>query len=192
MHLFNTLGRVVRRAGARVGKSLTPKINTRVDVPTFHSIARRTPFSGWLPGPDDPAVEYDVDQYGLPDFEYHPRRDNIPDPGEIVWTWVPFEENDGRGKDRPVLVLADLDDHIIFAQTSSKDHSKNAAWEARSGRYWFDIGTGAWDAKRRESEVRIDRLLITHISQVRREGAQLDRKIYDAVVQAIKQHFSST
>ena len=32
------------------------------------------------------------------------RRD--PDPGEIVWTWVPYEEHDGRGKDRPVLLVA--------------------------------------------------------------------------------------
>ena len=36
-------------------------------------------------------------------FDYRPRRDGKPDPGEVVWAWVPFEENDGRGKDRPVL-----------------------------------------------------------------------------------------
>jgi len=31
--------------------------------------------------------------------------DGDPDPGEIVWTWVPFEEDPDRGKDRPVLVI---------------------------------------------------------------------------------------
>src|ERR1700750_2374783 len=35
-----------------------------------------------------------------------PQTHGAPDPGEVVWTWVPFEENDGRGKDRPVLVVA--------------------------------------------------------------------------------------
>ena len=37
---------------------------------------------------------------------YSPSTDGAPDPGEMVWTWVPFEERDGRGKDRPVLVVA--------------------------------------------------------------------------------------
>jgi hypothetical protein len=40
---------------------------------------------------------------------YAPDRDGAPDPGEVVWTWVPYVENDGRGKDRPVLILARLD-----------------------------------------------------------------------------------
>ena len=39
-------------------------------------------------------------------MSYEPQTDGAPDPGEVVWTWVPFEENDGRGKDRPVLVVA--------------------------------------------------------------------------------------
>lgn len=37
---------------------------------------------------------------------YAPDPDGDPDPGEIVWTWVPYEEDDGRGKDRPVLIVA--------------------------------------------------------------------------------------
>src|SRR5580765_7990997 len=36
---------------------------------------------------------------------YAPDLDGAADPGEIVWAWVPFEENDGRGKDRPLLVV---------------------------------------------------------------------------------------
>ena len=38
-----------------------------------------------------------------------PRADGRPDPGEIVWGWVPFEEDLSRGKDRPVLVVAEED-----------------------------------------------------------------------------------
>ena len=36
---------------------------------------------------------------------YRPRRDGEPDPGEVVWAWVPFEDDPQQGKDRPVLVL---------------------------------------------------------------------------------------
>ncbi|MGI8523756.1 MAG: hypothetical protein ACR2K3_10680 [Nocardioides sp.] len=36
---------------------------------------------------------------------YAPRANGRPDPGEVVWSWVPFEEGGGRGKDRPVLLL---------------------------------------------------------------------------------------
>ena len=32
--------------------------------------------------------------------------DGLPDPGEVCWAWVPYEEDETRGKDRPVLLLA--------------------------------------------------------------------------------------
>src|SRR5262245_11049869 len=38
-------------------------------------------------------------------LEYSPRLDGRADPGEIVWTWVPYEEDHRQGKDRPVLVV---------------------------------------------------------------------------------------
>jgi hypothetical protein len=34
-------------------------------------------------------------------LEYSPDLDRLADPGEIVWAWVPYEEDPGRGKDRP-------------------------------------------------------------------------------------------
>lgn len=37
---------------------------------------------------------------------WQPKRDGLPDPGEVVWAWVPFEEDPSQGKDRPVLVVA--------------------------------------------------------------------------------------
>ena len=36
---------------------------------------------------------------------YAPDLDGRADPGEIVWTWVVYEEDPSRGKDRPVLVV---------------------------------------------------------------------------------------
>src|SRR5579859_6696762 len=52
------------------------------------------------------TVEIDPHTIGPVHTEYAPKHDGLPDPGEIVWTWVPYEEHDGRGKDRPVLLVA--------------------------------------------------------------------------------------
>ena len=74
-----------------------------------------------------------------------PRADGRPDPGEVVWAWVPYDENDGRGKDRPVLVIGRRGDRLLGLMLSSQDHDKDAEDEARHGRLWTDIGSGAWD-----------------------------------------------
>ena len=119
-------------------------------------------------------------------FDYAPHHDGRPDPGEVVWAWVPFEENDGRGKDRPVLVLSVDGDRLTALMLTSKDHDRDAADEARRGRHWLDVGTGGWDRQGRPSEVRLDRLLQLRIADVRREGAALDRRRYDEVAAAAR------
>jgi hypothetical protein len=119
---------------------------------------------------------------GAPDVEYRPRADGRPDPGEVVWAWVPYDEGDGRGKDRPVLVIGRRGADLLGLILSSKDHDRDADDEARHGRFWTDIGSGAWDARGRPSEVRLDRLLVLGAAEVRREGAALDRATFDHVV----------
>jgi hypothetical protein len=117
-----------------------------------------------------------------PDVEYRPRDDDDADPGEIVWAWVPYDEGDGRGKDRPVLIIGRRGADLLGLMLSSQDHDRDAADEARYGRVWTDLGTGAWDARGRPSEVRLDRLLQLAPGSVRREGAALDRARFDRVV----------
>ena len=116
------------------------------------------------------------------DVGYSPRDDGRPDPGEVVWAWVPFDEGDGRGKDRPVLVIGRRGTDLLALMLTSKDHDRDAADEARFGRVWTDIGSGPWDARNRPSEVRLDRLLVLDPNRVRREGAALDRARFDRVV----------
>ncbi len=116
------------------------------------------------------------------DVGYRPRDDGRPDPGEVVWAWVPFDEGDGRGKDRPVLVIGRRGSDLLALMLTSKDHDRDAADEARSGRVWTDIGSGPWDARSRPSEVRLDRLLVLDPAGVRREGATLDRARFDRVL----------
>ncbi|MCC2336607.1 type II toxin-antitoxin system PemK/MazF family toxin [Cellulomonas wangsupingiae] len=115
---------------------------------------------------------------------YAPRPDGQPDPGEVVWTWVPYEDDPRRGKDRPVLVLAVEGPTVVALMLTSRDHDRDAADEARHGRIWLDVGPGGWDPRGRPSEVRIDRLLRLPVAGVRREGAALDRQRYDEVVRA--------
>ena len=129
-----------------------------------------------------PAPAEAVRPGGAPDVTYRPRDDGRPDPGEVVWAWVPYEEDDGRGKDRPVLVIGRRGEQLLGLMLTSKDHDRDAADEARSGRSWTDIGTGPWDSRGRPSEVRLDRLLVLDPAAVRREGAALDRSRFDRVV----------
>src|SRR3954466_6838617 len=117
-----------------------------------------------------------------PGVQSRPRADGRPDPGEVVWAWVPYDEGDGRGKDRPVLVIGRRGRNLLGLMLSSQDHDRDAADEARHGRLWTDLGTGAWDARGRPSEVRLDRLLVLDPAGVRREGAALDRARFDQVV----------
>jgi hypothetical protein len=120
----------------------------------------------------------------LRQLRYAPRNDGRPDPGEVVWTWVPYEDDPSQGKDRPVLVIGVEDGRLIALQLTSKDHDVDAAQESRVGREWMDIGTGAWDSQRRPSEVRLNRVLRLDPTGVRREGAALPRDVFDAVLEA--------
>jgi PemK-like, MazF-like toxin of type II toxin-antitoxin system len=130
-------------------------------------------------------MDYPGDFEGEPRLEYRPHPDGDADPGEIVWTWVPFEENDGRGKDRPVLVIGADGPWLLALVLTSQDHDRDAADEARYGRVWLDIGSGAWDPQGRPSEVRLDRILRIDPKQVRREGATIDEGRFGQVAEAL-------
>src|SRR5689334_21108246 len=123
-----------------------------------------------------------------PAARYAPQADGLPDPGEVVWAWVPYEDDPTQGKDRPVLLLdtdGDPDgDAWVGLMLSSQDHDRDAEDEVRHGRHWMDVGTGGWDNQGRPSEVRLDRLIHLTRGAVRREGAALDETIFTAVVEA--------
>lgn len=114
---------------------------------------------------------------------YAPDLDGDPDPGEIVWAWVPFEEDHSRGKDRPVLVVGRDGAWLLGLMLTSRDHD---ARPGRAGEEWLDLGTGAWDAQRRPSEVRLDRVVRLSPDAVRREGAVLDRERFDQVASSLR------
>ncbi len=116
---------------------------------------------------------------------YGPNPDGVADPGEVVWGWVPYEEDASQGKDRPVLVMALDAGELVALMLSSRDHDITTADEAR-GETWIDVGAGAWDKQGRPSEVRIDRVLRLDPAAVRREGAALSRERFDEVAAAAR------
>lgn len=113
---------------------------------------------------------------------YAPQRDGAPDAGEVVWTWVPYEENDGRGKDRPVLVIArEGADRVFAVRLTSKAHDGD--------RDYLSIGTGAWDSQGRASWVDIEQLYSVHVRGLRREAAALDRARFASVASALGRRY---
>ncbi|KQZ87541.1 growth inhibitor PemK [Phycicoccus sp. Root563] len=187
--LAQILGRAVGD-GAR--SWLRSRTGSRSSTPgrgtTGRTPARRTPGGGTARGGTVPAAggSYPGDFSGVPDLRYAANPDGRPDPGEIVWTWVPYEEDHSQGKDRPVLLVGRDGGWLLALMLTSKDHDRDAAQESRRGRHWQDIGSGAWDRAGRPSEVRLDRVIRVDPAAVRREGATLDRARFDAVAAAVR------
>jgi hypothetical protein len=135
---------------------------------------------------EQPTDGYPGDFTGRPELSYAPVPDDLPDPGEVVWTWVPYEEDHSQGKDRPVLVVGRDGRWLLALQLSSQDHDRDAADEARWGRYWVDVGSGGWDREGRPSEARVDRILRLDPDGVRRIGAVLARPRFEEVAAAVR------
>ena len=133
-------------------------------------------------------ASYPGDYDGPLDPSYVPEADGDPDPGEVVWAHVPFEEDHTRGKDRPVLVVGRDGRWVLGLQLTSKDHDRDAAQEERAGRFWVDVGSGGWDSRGRPSEVRVNRVVRIDPATIRREGAVLDRRRWDEVMAAAAAH----
>ncbi|MCW2912103.1 MAG: hypothetical protein JWN52_171 [Actinomycetia bacterium] len=101
-------------------------------------------------------------------LEYSPDLDGLADPGEIVWAWVPYEEDPDRGKDRPLLVVGRHGRRLLALMLSSRDHGDSDDWLA--------LGSGDWDREERSSSVRLDRVFALDEDDIRREGSVLDPK----------------
>jgi hypothetical protein len=165
--------------GARTGAQKTREKVVRARAATPTPSARPAPHR---PRPPEPGTGYPGDHRGAVTARYAPHLDGEPDPGEIVWTWVPFEEDHSRGKDRPVLLVGRDGPWLLGLMLSSRDH------DTRPGapdEHWLDLGTGEWDTRHRPSEVRLDRVIRIDPDAVRREGAVLDRTRFQMVASSL-------
>jgi hypothetical protein len=114
---------------------------------------------------------------------YAPDLDGRADPGEIVWTWVVYEDDPTRGKDRPVLVVGRDSATLLGLMLSSQDRHQ-------ADRDWVGIGSGSWDYEGRASWVRLDRVLDVPEESIRREGAILDRQTFEVVATRLRADYS--
>jgi hypothetical protein len=168
---LTALGRVIRSLSS----------GGRTDGGSTDALGPISAATGLLsPGQDGPAATVEIDPRRLRSVRlgYTPQQDGEPDPGEIVWTWVPYEERDGRGKDRPVVIVAASDDGDFLAvQLTSKAHDGDHDFVA--------LGDGAWDHEGRPSWARIDRVFRVRAGGMRREAASLDAARYARLTEAL-------
>ena len=113
-------------------------------------------------------------------MEYTPALDGDPDPGDVVWVWVPYEEDPTQGKDRPVVVIGRRGSSLVGVPLTTKQHDDEAQVE---------VGSGDWDPKRRVSYARIWRMLDVDPAPMRREGAMLERDRFDRIITAVDQYY---
>ena len=114
---------------------------------------------------------------------YAPDLDGRADPGEVVWTWVVYEDDPSRGKDRPVLVVGRDRRTLLGLMLSSQERHQN-------DREWVGIGSGPWDYEARASWVRLDRVLDVPEESIRREGAILERETFEIVAARLRAEYS--
>jgi PemK-like, MazF-like toxin of type II toxin-antitoxin system len=116
-------------------------------------------------------------------IHYSPDLDGQADPGEIVWTWVVYEDDPTRGKDRPVLVVGRDQRTLLGLMLSSQERHSGEV-------HWVGIGAGNWDYDGRPSWVRLDRVLDVPEDGIRREGAILDRDRFEVIAARLRTEFS--
>jgi hypothetical protein len=108
--------------------------------------------------------------------------DGRADPGEIVWTWVVYEDDPSRGKDRPVLVVGRDRRTLLGLILSSQDHHSDPDW--------IGIGAATWDYEGKASWVRLDRVLDVPEEGIRREGAILAPDAFERVAARLRAEYS--
>ncbi len=164
-------------AVAKVLQSLVDRLRTRrIGAPRTRSRrgqATEVRRPGATPRPGPPPGRH---------LEYSPELDGNADPGEVVWTWVPYEEDHTQGKDRPVLVVG-RDGRLLYGLMLSSSTARDGQ------RHWYALGSGVWDGEHRPSWLRLDRVLEVDEDGIRREGAILDRRRFNAVAGLLRKQY---
>ena len=175
-----------RKGESRQGEALTSGSSAPKPSASKSSSAKSS-----APKPSAPAStgasdgsDYPGDYRDMINFEYSPSLDGDADPGEIVWTWVPFEEDHSQGKDRPVLLVGRDGEYLLALMMTSKDHNNREHADSN----YLDIGSGPWDPQGRASEVKLNRVIRVRPDSMRREGAIMPEDTFRLVERAWTRH----
>jgi hypothetical protein len=179
---LRSIGNAVRR-GLRM-------LRKRPSVPPVPGRDHRPAGKRTAPGGSAPAgaPAYPGDYRGVASVRYAPQPDGDPDPGEVVWAWVPYVEDHGKGKDRPVLLVGHNGPFLLGLMLTSKDRVPAGSTSAD----YVDLGAGSWDKQGRPSEVRLDRILQIRPDSIRREGAVLDEARFERVASGLRRRHDWT
>ena len=128
---------------------------------------------------------YPGDFVGVPAMKYSPVADGRPDTGEVVWTWVPFEDDHRKGKDRPVLLIGRDGRWLLAVMLTTKLRTEQDGRRRGPGNR-VPVGVGMWDRQLRPSEVRVDRIIRVRPRRIRREGAAIDAARFAAVAEGVR------
>lgn len=174
-----------RQGEARTSGSSAPKPSAP------KSSSAKSAANSTAPKPSAPAStgasdgsDYPGDYRDIINFEYSPSLDGDADPGEIVWTWVPFEEDHSQGKDRPVLLVGRDGEYLLALMMTSKDHNNREHADPN----YLDIGSGPWDPQGRASEVKLNRVIRVRPDAMRREGAIMPEDTFRLIERAWTRH----
>ena len=166
-----------RQGEARTSGSSAPKPS--VPKPSSAQSSAPKPSAPTSTGASD-GSDYPGDYRDMINFEYSPSLDGDADPGEIVWTWVPFEEDHSQGKDRPVLLVGRDGEYLLALMMTSKDHNNREHADSN----YLDIGSGPWDSQGRASEVKLNRVIRVRPDAMRREGAVMPEDTFRLIERA--------
>ncbi|MBF1651571.1 MAG: type II toxin-antitoxin system PemK/MazF family toxin [Rothia mucilaginosa] len=170
-----------RQREARTSGSSTPKPSA--SKPSSAKSSAPKPSAPASTGASD-GSDYPGDYRDIINFEYSPSLDGDADPGEIVWTWVPFEEDHSQGKDRPVLLVGRDGEYLLALMMTSKDHNNREHADSN----YLDIGSGPWDPQGRASEVKLNRVIRVRPDSMRREGAIMPEDTFRLIERAWTRH----
>ena len=170
-----------RQGEARTSGSSAPKPSA--SKPSSANSSAPKPSAPASTGASD-GSDYPGDYRDMINFEYSPSLDGDADPGEIVWTWVPFEEDHSQGKDRPVLLVGRDGEYLLALMMTSKDHNNREHADPN----YLDIGSGPWDPQGRASEVKLNRVIRVRPDAMRREGAIMPEDTFRLIERAWTRH----
>lgn len=170
-----------RQGEARTSGSSAPKPSA--PKPSSAKSSAPKPSAPASTGASD-GSDYPGDYRDMINFEYSPSLDGDADPGEIVWTWVPFEEDHSQGKDRPVLLVGRDGEYLLALMMTSKDHNNREHADPN----YLDIGSGSWDPQGRASEVKLNRVIRVRPDSMRREGAIMPEDTFRLIERAWTRH----
>ncbi|GAB2701167.1 hypothetical protein GCM10027071_13790 [Microbacterium marinum] len=130
----------------------------------------------------DGIVEVAAPGAGTLNLVYSAQPDGRPDAGEVVWGWVPYQEDPHQGKDRPLLILAPASGDRVYAM-------KLTSRQPADGSDHIPLGSGPWDHAGRPSWLDVDQVYLVPRRGVRREGAAVAPEVFDRVAEQLAARF---